>query len=281
PTDEVPWYETWTRTFALHLTPLDVASIFSQRRATCASAWIFTSATLSVDGRFDHFNRRMGLGSPRELLLDSPFDYAGQARVYLPRPMPEPNHPGFTRAVVDTALPLIRANPGGTFLLFTSLRALREAADLLTEHLDREVLVQGSGPRGLLLERFREAGNAVLLGSHSFWEGVDVRGEALSCVLIDRLPFAAPGDPVLEARMAAIRARGGNPFRDLQLPQAVIALKQGAGRLIRDSHDRGVLILCDPRIQSKSYGSIFMKSLPQMGRSTRPDEVTAFLQEGG
>ncbi|SFM30721.1 ATP-dependent DNA helicase DinG [Ectothiorhodospira mobilis] len=281
PSDEVPWYETWTRTFALHLTPLDVASVFAQRRAACASAWVFTSATLSVDGRFDHFNRRMGLGRPRELLLDSPFDYANQARVYLPRPMPEPNAPGFTRAVVDTALPLIRANPGGTFLLFTSLRALREAAELLAQGLqDRELLVQGNGPRGLLLERFREAGNAVLLGSHSFWEGVDVRGDALSCVVIDRLPFAAPGDPVLEARMAAIRERGGNPFRDLQLPQAVIALKQGAGRLIRDSHDQGVLILCDPRIQTKSYGKIFMKSLPPMGRVSGPQEVIRFLQEG-
>ncbi|MCG5493770.1 ATP-dependent DNA helicase [Ectothiorhodospira variabilis] len=276
----VQWYEAWTRSFSLHVTPLDVAALFKEHRGSYQSAWIFTSATLSVDGAFDHFNRRMGLEDPRCLLLDSPFDYQTHARLFLPPRLPEPNDGRFTGALVDMALPLIRDNPGGTFMLFTSLKALREAAQRLRDSLDRPLLVQGEASRNVLLERFREAGNGVLLGSHSFWEGVDVRGTALTCVIIDRLPFAAPGDPVLEARIARIRQGGGNPFRDLQLPQAVISLKQGAGRLIRDISDQGVLVLCDPRIRSKSYGKTFIKSLPPMQPVTDDRDVIQFLRSG-
>ncbi|EHQ51746.1 helicase c2 [Ectothiorhodospira sp. PHS-1] len=276
--DAVQWYETWTRTFSLHLTPLDVAGLFRQHRGACDSAWVFTSATLSVDGRFDHFNRRLGLGVPRGLQLDSPFDYAANARLYIPSGLPEPNDPGYTTAVAQAALPVIEANPGGTFMLFTSHKALQAAAAWLSRHLDRLVLVQGTAPRQELVARFREAGNAVLLGAQSFWEGVDVRGRALSCVIIDRLPFASPGDPVLEARMEAIRREGGSPFTSLQIPQAVIALKQGVGRLIRDPDDKGLLVLCDPRLQTKSYGRIFMKSLPPVGRVRDLDQARTFLQ---
>jgi ATP-dependent DNA helicase DinG len=273
----VRWYETFTRAFALHATPLNVAERFGERMRAYPSAWIFTSATLSVGGRFDHFTERLGLGEAETLQLDSPFDYARNARLYLPPNMPQPNSPAHTRAVVDAAVPVIEANPGGTFLLFTSHRALREAAQLLEERLQRLLLVQGSAPRDELLSRFRDAGDAVLLGAQSFWEGVDVRGRALSCVIIDKLPFAAPDDPLLEARLQAIRDRGGNPFMDYQLPQAVLSLKQGVGRLIRDVTDRGVLMLCDPRIRSKAYGRLFIESLPPIPRVDSLAEVAAFM----
>ncbi len=278
PEDEtVRWYETYTRAFALHATPLNVAERFGERMGAYPSAWIFTSATLSVGGRFEHFTGRLGLEGADTLLLDSPFDYSRNARLYLPPNMPQPNAPNYTRAVVDAAVPVLEANPGGTFLLFTSHRALREAADLLADRIQRPLLVQGTAPRDELLARFRSAGDAVLLGAHSFWEGVDVRGRALSCVIIDKLPFAAPDDPLLEARLQAIREQGGNPFMDYQLPQAVLSLKQGVGRLIRDVTDRGVLMICDPRVRTKAYGRLFISSLPPVPRLDNLAEVAGFL----
>ncbi|HDP89811.1 MAG TPA: ATP-dependent DNA helicase [Thioalkalivibrio sp.] len=273
----IQWYETFTRAFQLNITPLDVAELFHSRLAAHPCAWIFTSATLAVGERFDHFSHQLGLGEAETLQLDSPFDYARNALLYLPAGLPEPNDPGYTRAVVEAALPVIRASRGRCFMLFTSHRALREAADLLHGRLPFPLLIQGDMPRGELIERFRALGNAVLLGTSSFWEGVDVRGEALSSVIIDKLPFASPGDPVLQARLNAIRSGGGNPFMDYQLPQAVIALKQGVGRLIRDAADRGVLMLCDPRLRTKQYGRIFLDSLPPVPVTRDLNGATGFF----
>jgi ATP-dependent DNA helicase DinG len=278
--DGLRWIEVFPQSFALHLTPIDAASSLGAAMAARACAWVFTSATLAVGEDFSHFARRMGLEEARTLRLDSPFDFARNAVLYLPPEMPDPAAPDYTRRVVAEAWPLVEAGEGRAFLLFTSYRALREAeAEIARRHCPFPVLVQGSAPRDELLRRFREAGNAVLLGTGSFWEGVDVRGPALSLVVIDKLPFASPGDPLLQARLAAIRARGGEPFRELQLPQAVIALKQGVGRLIRDIDDRGVLMLCDPRLRTRNYGGAFLGSLPPMRRTDSAEVACDFLRE--
>jgi len=274
---QIQWYETFTHAFALHNTPLEVSQIFSSAIGTYPSAWVFTSATLAVGGSFEHFNGRLGLEGSDELGLDSPFDYARNALLYLPKGLPDPNEPGYTEQLLDRVEPVIRANNGRSFLLFTSYRALREAAASLSQRVGLPLLVQGTDGRDALLRRFRDAGNAVLLGTSSFWEGVDVRGEALSCVVIDRLPFAAPGDPVLQARLQAIREQGGNPFYDYQLPQAVLTLKQGVGRLIRDARDRGVLILGDPRVQRRGYGRVFLDSLPPVPVTRDLETALGFL----
>ena len=279
PEDHIQWFETYRQAFVLHLTPLDIADIFRGHMQQRPAAWVFTSATLAVGDSFAHFTSRMGIDEARSECLDSPFDYARQARLYIPHGLPEPNVPGYTGKVLQAAMPVLRASRGRAFLLFTSYRALNEAAEELRDRLDFPLLVQGSAPRDELLKRFRELGNAVLLGTGSFWEGVDVRGEALSLVVIDKLPFASPDDPMLQARCDAMRRAGGNPFMDYQLPRAVIALKQGAGRLIRDVDDRGVLMLCDPRLISKQYGRLFLKSLPAMDITRSLDEVEAFFAD--
>jgi ATP-dependent DNA helicase DinG len=241
-------------------------------------AWIFTSATLAVGDDFSHFTRELGIPEAEARRWASPFDFERQALLYVPEGLPpDPNDPSFTDAVVAAALPVLRASGGRAFLLFTTLRALRRAHELLRERLGQPLLVQGTGSRSELLERFRALGNAVLLGAASFWEGVDVRGEALSLVVIDKLPFAPPDDPVLAARIDAIRARGGNPFAELQLPQAVLQLKQGAGRLIRGEDERGVLMLCDPRLASRAYGRLVLQSLPPMRATRNLAEVESFL----
>jgi ATP-dependent DNA helicase DinG len=273
----VQWFETWRSGFALSRTPLDVAGRFAGLMQQWPAAWLFTSATLSVDGQFDHFRRRLGLEDAEEILVDSPFDYARNALLYLPQGLPEPSQREYTDAVLDAAAPVLAAAGGRAFVLFTSYRALRQAAGRLRSGSDYTVLVQGEQPKQELVERFRSESAAVLLGTASFWEGVDVPGEALSCVIIDKLPFAAPGDPVIQARLDALRSAGGNPFAEYQLPQAAIALKQGAGRLIRGVDDRGVLMLCDPRLQSRGYGRVFLDSLPPMRRTRDLAEVEAFF----
>ena len=274
--DEVRWYELSDHGFELSATPLDLAPQLQALRSAADAAWIHTSATLAVAGHFDHFTRQMGLVDPVTLDLGSPFDYAHQALCWLPRGLPEPAARDYTQRVIDTLRPVLEMSKGRAFLLFTSHRALRLAADLLMDG-PWPLFVQGSAPRHQLLSDFRDSGNGVLLGAASFWEGVDVAGEALSVVVIDKLPFASPDDPVLQARLDAVRRAGGNPFRDWQIPAAAIALKQGAGRLIRDVHDRGVLVLCDPRLTTRAYGKLFLASLPPMPRTRELDDVQRFF----
>ena len=276
--DFIRWVEIHRRSFTMNLTPLQVAESFQSSMSQQKAAWVFTSATLAVGEDFGHFADRLGIVDAHCVQLDSPFDYPHHAVLYVPKDLPEPNTPTYTAAVVDAALPVLEASEGRAFILFTSHRALQEAARLLSDRIDYPMLVQGDAPRAVLLDRFRELGNAVLLGTSSFWEGVDVRGEALSCVIIDKLPFASPGDPVLQARIDRMREQGGNPFMDYQLPNAVITLKQGVGRLIRDVNDRGIMMLCDPRLLSKQDGRIFLDSLPPMTRTREIDVVRRFFR---
>jgi ATP-dependent DNA helicase DinG len=274
---EIRWFETQRQSFRLNRTPLEISELFRTRMARYKGSWIFTSATLAVGESFDHFQTQLGLGEAETARWESPFDYPRQALWYVPRGMPAPGSPDYTAAVLEVAVPVLEASRGRAFLLFTSHRALRLAAELLEGRIDYPMLVQGSAPKGELLERFRQLGNAVLLATASFWEGVDVRGEALSCVIIDKLPFASPGDPVLQARIDALRKRGGNPFMEFQVPQAAIALKQGAGRLIRDETDRGVLVMCDPRLLKRGYGHLFLASMPPMAHTRELADVQRFF----
>jgi ATP-dependent DNA helicase DinG len=275
--DAVHWYEKSAHGFSFHATPLDLSQPLRELRATSHAAWIFTSATLSVAGRFEHFARQLGLEDPVTLSLESPFEYSRQALAYLPGGLPDPAAPEYVDRVLDAVLPVLEASRGRAFLLFTSHRALRRAAEILPTRVAFPLFVQGTAPRHRLLTDFRASGNGVLLGAASFWEGVDVAGEALSVVVIDKLPFAAPDDPVLVARLDALREAGGNPFTDWQIPTAVIALKQGAGRLIRDVHDRGVLVLCDPRLTTRAYGKLFLASLPPLPRTRVLGDVERFF----
>ncbi|NOZ11741.1 MAG: ATP-dependent DNA helicase [Gammaproteobacteria bacterium] len=280
-TDYVAWFETHNRNVILRLTPVDVANAFRERRGDGNShgdrAWVYTSATLAVNGRFEFFQARLGLEDAHTELWDSPFDFQQQALLYIPQGLPQPSAPDYTRILVDTIVPVLEASGGRAFVLFTSHRALREVAQSLPQRIDYPILVQGTAPRSQLLTQFRDTEHGVLLGTGSFWEGVDVRGEALSCVIIDKLPFASPADPVLQARGAAMEAEGRNPFFEYQVPNAVISLKQGAGRLIRDAEDRGLLVLCDPRLLTKSYGKYFMKSLPDYPVTRELADVQTFF----
>lgn len=278
----VRWVEVFGGSVQLHATPLSVGGIFRRQVEGGARAWILTSATLSVKGAFSHYASQIGLEDARAVSWPSPFDYEKQALLYVPEGMPGPNSPGYTRAVVEAALPLIEASGGRTFCLFTSLRAMREAhalleAGLQSRGLPYPLLLQGEGTRTELLDRFRRVGNGVLVGSQSFWEGVDVRGPTLSLVVIDRLPFTPPDDPVLTARIERINAAGGNAFMEYQVPQAAILLKQGAGRLIRDESDHGVLMICDPRLVEKPYGRRIWQSLPPMRRTRHAHDAIEFL----
>jgi ATP-dependent DNA helicase DinG len=279
--EDIRWFETFSQSFRLNRTPLDVAALFAKAMEDHPANWIFTSATLAVGGNFDHFCSRLGLRQPRTALWDSPFDYPNQALWYVPRGLPDPRSSGddYSRAVVEYARPVLQASRGRAFILFTSHRALRLAAGLLAEQLDFPLFIQGDAPKGELIERFRQSGNGILLGTSSFWEGVDVKGEALSLVIIDKLPFASPGDPVLQARLEAMKRRNQNPFFHYQVPQAAIALKQGAGRLIRDGSDRGVLMICDPRLLRRGYGQIFLDSMPNFARTRELAEVERFFAQ--
>ena len=280
----VLWIEAFSSSLQLHQTPLSIAPIFNKQRDGALRAWIFTSATLAVKNDFSHYTAQMGLWNETACSWSSPFDYPQQGLLYVPPDLPIPSSPDYTDAVVDAALPVIIAAGGRTFLLCTTNRAVARAAQRLRDEfarrqLDFPLMVQGEAGRTELLDRFRNAGNAVLVGSQSFWEGVDVRGDALSVVIIDKLPFSPPDDPVLAARLDALEKQGLNGFMQHQLPAAIINLKQGAGRLIRDETDRGVLMLCDPRLISKPYGKRIWQSLPPFKRTRALSEVVEFLQQ--
>jgi ATP-dependent DNA helicase DinG len=278
----VRWVEVFTQSVQLHATPLSVAEGFGKQLNAQPRSWIFTSATLAVRNDFSHYLAQMGLEQANTGYWSSPFDYDRQALLYVPQDMPEPNSSAYTAAVAAAALPVIQASRGRAFVLCTSLRAMREVHALLKDAfssngMEYPLLIQGESSRTELLERFRKLGNAVLVGSQSFWEGVDVRGEALSAVIIDKLPFAPPDDPVLAARIDKMNSEGKNAFMEYQLPYAVITLKQGAGRLIRDETDRGVLVICDPRLISKPYGRRVWQSLPPFRRTRNVADVTTFF----
>jgi ATP-dependent DNA helicase DinG len=274
--------EITQRGFVLSLLPFDVAGRFAQMAAATRASWVFTSATLSVGEDFTHFTSRLGLGEAETLAIPSPFDFESQALLYLPPKLPDPASPLHTQAVVDLAVPLIEASAGGAFVLFTSHRALQRAADLLrarwAELGEFPLLVQGEAPREQLLRRFRDSGNAVLLGTASFWEGVDVKGDALRLVIIEKLPFASPDDALTKARIEHLKANGGNAFREYQLPEAALVLKQGVGRLLRSETDRGVVVICDPRLVDKPYGRVFRSSLPPMPATRVAADAEKFLR---
>ncbi|MDZ4142587.1 MAG: ATP-dependent DNA helicase [Methylotenera sp.] len=279
----VRWVEVFTHSVQLHATPLSVAEGFGKQLNAQPRAWIFTSATLAVKSDFSHYIAQMGLADAKTGFWESPFNYQEQALFYVPPDMPDPNSPSYTACVAAAALPVLQASGGRAFVLSTSLRAMREIHALLKEAfsengIESPLLLQGESSRTELLDRFRKLGNAVLVGSQSFWEGVDVRGEALSVVIIDKLPFAPPDDPVLSARVDKLNAEGKNAFMEYQLPYSVITLKQGAGRLIRDENDRGVLMICDPRLITKSYGKKIWQSLPPFKRTRELADVQAFFE---
>jgi ATP-dependent DNA helicase DinG len=280
----VRWVEVFTQSVQLHATPLSVADGFSKQLNAQPRAWIFTSATLAVKSDFSHYQAQMGLHAAETGYWQSPFDYEQQALLYAPANMPDPNNSAFTASVAAVSLPVIQASQGRAFVLCTSLKAMREVHALLKDAfaengMEYPLLMQGESTRTELLDRFRNHGNAVLVGSQSFWEGVDVRGEALSVVIIDKLPFAPPDDPVLSARIDKMNEEGKNAFMEYQLPYSVITLKQGAGRLIRDEADRGVLVICDPRLITKPYGKRIWQSLPPFKRTKELADVQAFFAE--
>jgi ATP-dependent DNA helicase DinG len=274
------WVEVGASGMTLQYTPFEIAERLREYVESRPCAWIFTSATLAIGDDFSHFAARIGLSEARTLRIGSPFDYPEQARLLLPPRMPDPQDPAFADRFIEACAPLIEACGGRAFLLYTSYRGLAEGVRALKARFPSPpfpVLVQGEAPREALLTRFRELGNAVLLATGSFWEGVDVKGDALSIVAIDKLPFAAPDDPLLKARLEGIRRRGGNPFFEYQLPQAVLALKQGVGRLIRDFDDFGVIVVGDPRIKTKAYGRVFLDSMPPSPVVTEIQAAVDFL----
>lgn len=277
--------------FALSLMPFDISQRFLSMLQSRRCGWIFTSATLSLGEDFGHFTSRLGLGDSPTLKIESPFDYQRQSLLYLPEGLPEPASPNYVAAVIETVLPLIDAARGGAFILFTSHRALSQGAALLRACWSKEeslahgssgpyrIFVQGEAPRERLLQEFREDGNGVLLGTTSFWEGVDVKGEALRLVIIEKLPFASPDDPLVKARIDHLQATGGNAFRDYQLPEAALALKQGVGRLIRSEEDYGTVVICDPRMVGRGYGKVLLAALPAMSPTRDRDEALRFIRK--
>lgn len=279
PEEQIHWYELFQKSFSIHLTPLSIADSMRAIMTEKECAWIFTSATLAVNKSFSLFEKELGLKNDKSLELGSPFDYQKQTLLYLPKSLPQPKSPDYIPRLISLVIPVLKASRGRAFLLFTSFRALNEAHALLAAQTDYPLFVQGTSSKSQLLQLFCDSDNGVLLGTNSFWEGVDVRGDQLSVVIIDKLPFSVPDDPVLKARMDALRKQGGNPFNEYQLPQAVISLKQGAGRLIRDVSDRGVLMLCDPRLRTSSYGKVFLQSLPPMPITSDIGPVQAFFTQ--
>lgn len=275
----VSWIEIFPKSFVLHQTPLSFSENFQKQYAKYPSAtWVFTSATLTVDDQFDHFQQNMGLEDCRTYRAGSVFDFAQQALVYLPAHLPNPQQIHYTKAMLDVLRPLIETNQGGTFLLFTSHKALIEAAKYLKATSERPLFVQGERGRDEILHLFRQSDQGILLGAQSFWEGVDVRGVGLTLVIIDKLPFSSPSDPLMKAKIDHIREQGGNPFKSFQLPHAIIGFKQGVGRLIRDQHDYGVIVVCDPRIRTANYGRSFLRCLPDAPITADLSEAIRFLR---
>ncbi|MDC5706898.1 ATP-dependent DNA helicase [Vibrio europaeus] len=272
------WYETTPRHFTLHITPLTVADKFHEQIELKQGAWIFTSATLAVNDDFGHFTSRLGLKPQAQMSLPSPFDYQTQARLCVPRYLPEPNSPGMADKLVNMLTPVIEQNQGRCFFLCTSHSMMKELGERFRERLTVPVLMQGETSKQKTLAEFMELGNALLVATGAFWEGIDVRGDALSCVIIDKLPFTAPDDPLLKARIEDCQLKGGDPFSQVQIPDAVITLKQGVGRLIRDKNDKGALIICDNRLVTREYGGVFLASLPPIPRTRDLALVQDFLE---
>lgn len=272
------WYETFNRQFGLHITPLTVADKFGEHIKANGAAWVFTSATLEVGGSFHHFCQRLGIEQAQQKVLQSPFNYAEQSLLCVPRYLPSSNQTGTADKLGEMLLPIIEANNGRCFVLCTSYVMMKGLAEYLRRHSGLSVLLQGETAKAKLLERFVDETHSVLVATSSFWEGVDVRGDALSLVVIDKLPFIAPDEPLLKARIEDCRLQGGDPFHDIQIPEAVIALKQGVGRLIRDVTDRGAVIICDSRLVTRPYGETFLKSLPKAKRTRDLAKVVEFLQ---
>ncbi len=283
-TETIKWYETRSTGFMLHETPLEIGSIFREHLQKYCASWIFTSATLSINNKFDHYISQMGLDEPNQALLESPFDFKQHTRLYVPKHLPLPNDQSHTEKLMDEIMPMVDALNGKTLLLFTSFKALHKAADYLFDHRvyssKYTALVQGEAPRTDLLDSFKHATKpSILLATSGFWEGVDIRGSALQLVVIDKLPFVSPDDPVLQARFKSIEQQGLNPFSYFQIPKAVIGLKQGAGRLIRSDTDLGLLVIGDQRLKTKFYGKVFLNSLPAMPEVTSQEQSLAFLNE--
>ncbi|USD61113.1 ATP-dependent DNA helicase [Vibrio sp. SCSIO 43140] len=274
------WYDTSPRHFSLHITPLTVADKFHEQVEMKGGAWIFTSATLAVSDDFGHFTSRLGLVPKKQFSLPSPFDYPSQARLCVPRYLPEPNSNGLADKLVRMLTPVIEQNQGRCFFLCTSHSMMRELGEKFRETLSLPVLLQGETSKQKTLAEFMELGNALLVATGAFWEGIDVRGDTLSCVIIDKLPFTAPDDPLLKARIEDCKLQGGDPFQQVQIPDAVITLKQGVGRLIRDQKDRGALIICDNRLVTRDYGATFLSSLPPIPRTRDLGVIKTFLAQG-
>ncbi len=277
--DKIRWIERFKNTLVFHATPYDIAAFFKTLLARQSCTYVFTSATLTMGTSFDCFCKPLGLKEARTLLLPSPFNYQQQALLYLPRGLPDPKDPRYYEQLVEKATALIEAFGGRCFFLFTSHKALKLVAQMMRNTLNYPLLVQGEEAKPILLARFRQLGNAVLLGTSTFWEGVDVKGEALSCVIIDKLPFASPADPVTRGKMAYLKERGLSGFDELSLPNAVIALKQGVGRLIRDITDKGVLMIADPRLTGREYGRHIFNSLPALPKTRDEQRVLSFIKE--
>ena len=275
----VYWWERRGRGVFAEVSPIDVSALLRERLLDKVDTVVLTSATLAVGGNFDFFKRRLGIQNAKEKILESHFDFGEQALLYTPLHLPDPRQPDFARLASEEILQILKATRGRAFVLFTSYAQMRDVCERLRRRLRYPMLVQGSAPRTALLDRFRNTPHAVLFATSSFWHGVDVQGQQLSAVIIDRLPFAVPTDPVVAARIRMIDEDGGNAFTDYQTPEAVIALKQGFGRLIRSETDRGVLVILDHRIVRKPYGRVFFESLPHYRRTERLEDLKAFVRE--